>query len=527
VLAHAGLVGPGGPVGAGGPLGPGGPVGPAVPPGPVEPLAEVRRALAAVRAPGSEPAPDDVGPLLVALSGGRDSLVLLHILRFHLPHPSGVAAVHVDHAMRAGSAADARWIAGLCRAWGVPLRVVRLDPAPRSEAAARARRYRVLRDQARSCGARRVLVAHHSDDQAETILFRILRGTGPRGLAGIPACRRLDRGPDPIVLLRPLLRVPGEQVEQWARAAGLRPREDPTNRELRYRRNRIRHHLLPKLEAASPGFRADLLALGDAARGREQALEQILRPAVDDVVLVREPDRISFARKRFLRYPEAVRAELLRRLVREGGGSMGRKGLALALGFAASSESGRSVTAGPGVRLTRDFDKLVLNFGSARVAPASRVAPESVRLEGVRGEGRFAPRAGHPVRVWWRVGEAGEDSSQVPADPTPARVPGGHRTTFPFALVEAPLEVRGRRPGDRVRLHLGTGPEGGPPRLRKLKKLLGEARVSRDTRDNLALLVDARGWVIWIPGVWRTRVPTPGADPRTWTIGVIDANNFA
>jgi len=500
---------------------------------PGDPVNEVRRALRAVRLPGQGPAVDSLrghiprdhgssegGPLLVALSGGRDSLVLLHILRFHVAPPAGIVAVHVNHGMRRESDADARWLGGLCDAWQVPLRVIRLDPVPRSEAEARAMRYRVLRDQARALGARRVLVAHHAEDQAETILFRILRGTGPRGLAGIPPRRLLETAPERVLLVRPLLRVPGEQVEAWARAANLRPREDPTNRDLRYRRNRIRHHLLPQLEAGAPGFRRDLLALGAAARGRERALARILRPAVEDVTVSRGPDRISFARNRFLRYPEPVRAELLRRLVREGGGRMGRRGLALALGFSGSATSGKAVTAGPGVRLLRDFDTLVLEFGGAAGAGSAGSGTDpaaSLFLEGGRGEGVFAPSPGHPVRAWWHL-DGGMEMGLSPA---------GHRTTFPASLVEPPLEFRGRRPGDRVRVHLGPGPGGGIPRLRKLKKLLGEARVSRETRDHLPLLVDAHGWVIWIPGVWRTRVPASGTSPRTWTIGVIDASNFA
>ncbi|CAN5681172.1 hypothetical protein BH23GEM11_BH23GEM11_20950 [soil metagenome] len=520
--------------------------------GSADPVIEVRRALAAAG-----------GPVLVALSGGRDSLVLLHILRFHISLPAGLVAVHVDHGMRRGSDADARWLRGLCRAWGVPLRVVRLDPAPRSEAEARTLRYRVLREEARGCGARRVLVAHHAEDQAETILFRILRGTGPRGLAGIPPRRTLERSPAPTLLVRPLLRVPGRQIEAWARSANLRPREDPTNRNLRYRRNRIRHHLLPRLEAGAPGFRKALLALGEAARGREHALERILTPAVEHVVVARDRDRISFARNRFLEYREPVRAELLRRLAREGGANMSRRGLALGLEFSGSAQSGKAVTVGPGLRLVRDFDALVLEFGAPRPgrAPTGHGAPGargrgeaervssttgaveagSVRLEGPGGEARFAPGSGRQVRVWWRLddgeGEPGNDSEPGAATPGETEVVGssgsmealssGRRTTFPASLVEAPLEFRGRRPGDRVRLHLGPGPEGGAPALRKLKKLLGEARVSRDARDHLPLLVDARGWVIWIPGVWRTRVPATDAGPRTWTIGVIDASNFA
>src|SRR5690606_15955834 len=106
-------------------------------------------------------------------------------------------ATHFDHAMRPGSGADAQWVAGLCRAWDVPLAAARAEDPPRSEAAARELRYAFLHAAAERFAAETLVTAHHADDQAETVLFRLARGTGLAGLAGIPERRG--------IIARPLL----------------------------------------------------------------------------------------------------------------------------------------------------------------------------------------------------------------------------------------------------------------------------------------------------------------------------------
>src|SRR4051812_7461857 len=162
--------------------------------------------------------------LLAAVSGGADSVVLLHLLRF-VAEGMGmtVSAAHFDHAMRPDSGADAQWVAGLCAAWDVPLVVGRADGTLRSEGEARDARYAFLEAARAGAGADWIATAHHADDQAETVLFRVLRGTGVAGLAGIAPVDAARR------LVRPLLPFRRAELRRYARSHGLRWREDSTN----------------------------------------------------------------------------------------------------------------------------------------------------------------------------------------------------------------------------------------------------------------------------------------------------------
>jgi tRNA(Ile)-lysidine synthase len=469
-----------------------------------------------IRALDAHLPPSAAGPLVVAVSGGRDSLVLLHLLRFGrggeplLPN-RGLVAAHVDHRMRPGSGRDAAWLEGMCRAWRVPCVVVRLAPPPTSEAAARAGRYAALAEVTERAGSQAVLVAHHAEDQAETVLFRLLRGTGPRGLAGMPACRRLGGTEPGTWLLRPLLGVDGAELAEWARAHALRPREDPTNRDLRIARNRIRHEVLPALESGAPGTRDLLLTLAAEARGREVALERILEEALSRVIRG-DPGgpELVVARDPLLAYPDPLLAELVRRVVRRGGGEISRGGVDLALRFLRHAGSGRGVTPASGLRIVRDFDRFRFRLGPEPTIATEVDGPRElgIRFGSEGGEGWVVTRPGSAWRVRWGEGEAGGDA--------------GWRAAFPLDLLRFPLTVRGRRSGDRVRIDLRPG---AVPRRRSLKKLLTERRVSRDAREAVPLLVDAEGLVIWIPGAWRSRGAIPGDGMRTWTIGVRDARD--
>ncbi|MFO8140330.1 MAG: tRNA lysidine(34) synthetase TilS, partial [Marinobacter sp.] len=189
--------------------------------------------------------------LWVAFSGGLDSALLLHVVA--ACHPD-VTALHINHQLQPDHQQTEQFCRDVCARLGVPVVVERVEVAVAGsgagglEEAARSARYRVFKN--RMGDNDLLLMAHHGDDQAETVLFRLLRGTGVQGLAGMPRGRPLGRGR----LCRPWLAVSRERLEQVASAAGLNWVEDPSNASQAFDRNYLRHAVLPGLKARWPGL---------------------------------------------------------------------------------------------------------------------------------------------------------------------------------------------------------------------------------------------------------------------------------
>jgi tRNA(Ile)-lysidine synthase len=426
-------------------------------------------------------------PLLVAVSGGCDSVVLLHLLRFALPAPPHLHAAHFDHAMRPGSAADAAWVRGLCTAWDVPLLHAHADTRLRSETSARDARYRFLRAAAAEVGAAHVVTAHHADDQAETVLFRMLRGTGIDGLAGMRAL-----GPTGIV--RPLLPFWRAELAAYARRAGLRWRRDPTNDALTTARNRIRHRLLPDVERSfAPGARRALVRLAEQAREEAEAWEARLA-VLAEVHLRPDEETLLLARDPFRRYDPATGARLLRYLLRNTGARLDRAGTRQALQFITGAPSGRRLPLPGGWELVAEWEQI-------RLAPTAEPTPDrDATIDGPVAGTALARLGGRSFTVRWT-----RSAGDVPA---PSQ---GWAAALAFRSLGFPLQVRGWSPGDRIRLQAGS---------RRLKKLFGDRRVPRSERSRIPLLVDGNGSVLWVAGVVQAPAsrPGPGEDALHLTI---------
>lgn len=184
----------------------------------------------------------------VAVSGGLDSVVLLDLLRVtERWHKGRLQVVTIDHQARPGSADDAAFVSALAAGWGLPCAAIAVTAAaPGGEAELRAARYAALE----ALPVDRIALAHHRDDLAETVILHLLRGTGTAGLAGM----RPVRGR----YVRPLLGIDKRELRRWAELRGLAWREDPTNADPRFLRNRVRAEVLPLLDAVRPGAIAAL-----------------------------------------------------------------------------------------------------------------------------------------------------------------------------------------------------------------------------------------------------------------------------
>ena len=241
------------------------------------------RALTAAGAPGRGDG------IAVAVSGGADSLALLHALRtLAVRRGWRVAVATVDHGMRPDAAADAAFVADHAASLGLEVQLLRIAPeelrAHRGEGpegAARAARYRALAEAAAKAGCRFVATGHTLDDQAETVLLQLLRGAGPDGLAAM--------APRDGWLLRPLLAVRREETRACCRALGLAWREDASNADQRLLRNAVRLRALPLLEELRPGAALTLARTAELARAEREWLDPLVSSTLDAVLDARAP----------------------------------------------------------------------------------------------------------------------------------------------------------------------------------------------------------------------------------------------
>jgi len=410
---------------------------------------------------------------VVAVSGGLDSVVLLHLLRFGVPADVGLVAAHFDHAMRPESHEDARWVRDLAASWGVEHVEGRAGAALSGEAQAREARYAFLESVRRERGARLVLTAHHADDQAETVLFRALRGTGLTGLAGMAPLRD--------AIFRPLLGVWRAELEAYARRHGLSWREDATNARLDYARNALRARVLPDIEGlVAPGARRALVRLADLAREDEAAWESVLPTLLERLGVVRFEHGLDLDHAALCALHPAVRARVLRALVAQVGVALDEDATRRGVEFVDASRSGQSIDLRAGLELRRDLDRMLVSRRTKSPGDRPLVIPDSGP-----GSGR-ALLAGRDLAVTW--GLRSDARGKLVA-------------AFDIERLRFPLCVRAREPGDRIRLDGGS---------KKVKKLLLERRIPLHERSRVPLLIDARGDVLWIAGVALSAHVSPG-----------------
>ena len=261
--------------------------------------------------------------VVLGLSGGPDSVCLFHVLGMLAEEMDlKLHAVHVNHQLRGeASDQDQEFVENLCLESGVPLDVVIFDCAKlakdmsiTTEEAGRIKRYEAFDDAAKRISRDdpdadvRVAVAHNFDDQAETIMFRLMRGTGPDGLAGMEYIRGDERG---CVLIRPLLDCRKEDIVRFLMKEKIDARLDKTNEEAVYSRNAIRLDVLPFLEKYSPNFREALVRLGNVAREDKAFMKSLAEQVMEYAITEIGDGYIQFSRRKFAKIAVSVRRRVI------------------------------------------------------------------------------------------------------------------------------------------------------------------------------------------------------------------------
>jgi tRNA(Ile)-lysidine synthase len=263
--------------------------------------------------------------VVVATSGGPDSIALLHVLRrLQTQMKLRLHVAHINHGLQRSADAHARFVRSIARRWRLPVTVRRVDvrgTAARRrltlEEAARFRRYATLAQVARRVGATHIATGHTADDQAETVLLWLVRGASADGLAGMPAARRHDG----LMIIRPLLDVWRDDIIAYLAAEGLRWKTDPTNRGGRMLRNRIRKDLLPHLAGYNAGVKAALRRMAQQAADDAVLLDHLAADAEAEVVK-RSKAGVTIEAAGFRALAPALQRRVAHRALQAAGGNI-------------------------------------------------------------------------------------------------------------------------------------------------------------------------------------------------------------
>ncbi len=456
------------------------------------------------------------GEVIVAVSGGADSLCLLHLLR-ELCGPArrypGVylRAAHVNHRLRGeDSARDAVAVAALATAWGIPFTAGEADvPAlARAEGrsledAARIARYRFLRDVARG---EPIAVAHHADDQVETLLLHWLRGSGLSGMVGM-----MPRQRD---IIRPLLAITHAQALAYCREHGITPLDDLSNDDLAYTRNRIRHQLLPLLESINPGFRGTLLRNSEVMTADLDFIESQVEAAWPQVIASEQDDIITLRITPLLELPVSMQRHLLRRVTARlcsGQSPLEVRHYALLddLMRLPADRQPRELHLPQGLRAIRvlydlafahapgDEGEFAAAEGAMKRAPTGIDAMVTLSIPGEV----FIPGTPWVARAEMLAGEEMEQARRALRRENwqalwhflPASL---YMVYIDAASIGGGLHVRTRRPGDRMQ-PLGMTHE------KKVQDILVDAHIARPERESIPLFFSTTEppYCAWLGGV--------------------------
>jgi tRNA(Ile)-lysidine synthase len=416
--------------------------------------------------------------LVVAVSGGLDSCVLLDGL-IRARGSRGIHIAHLDHQLRKDSAQDADFVAALSAHHRLPCTIARAHVGERArrtkesvEMAARFCRRAFLRRIGERINAPWILLAHHADDQAETVLLRLLRGSGGTGLAGMSPARD--------GLLRPLLKFTRDDLRSYALDRGLDWREDQTNHDIRPRRNRIRHQLLPLLrQAHNPKV---VSAIGRAAHllgDEDDYLAQVAQKALDDALVNRTAGKVMLESRQLAGYHIAIQRRVLLQVIQEVAATetvTSESVEQLLKVLHAGSNTVRDL--GYGLRCQCTQQTLILRGAPKAPWLMPLQCPARMQLPGQILESRWCPAADYAQL------RATLDLDQVILDATPS-------------LGE--LVLRSPRRGDRLR------PLGLSGHSKKLSDCFIDARWPRILREDAVVLSRAEDdEILWVAGLARS-----------------------
>jgi tRNA(Ile)-lysidine synthase len=423
--------------------------------------------------------------ILVAASGGPDSVALLSVL--HQLRPAWnltLSAIHINYGLRGSeSDEDAAFVQRLCDELDVPCmtrhadRIREKEPG-RSSLQERAReiRYTIMRRVAWESGITRVALGHSADDQVETVLMWMLRGSGMAGLAGMPAMREG-------LFIRPLLTIPRADILSYLRALDRGYRNDASNRKPIYLRNRLRHGLIPYMKSIAPSL-VQVISRQCEIVGEEDALLEQMVTALLPGIVTEGDESFSLARAPFLNVPVPLQRRIVRRVLARLDGRGKRPKFTTVEAIVRQvvmNAAGFRCSAG-GVEVFHDGESI--RMGKTCLQSSARDSPaEEYVCDGIPGMMTWPPTG---ERIQLRVVDEGEARNI-------ARARHKQETVLDGATFTLPLRLRHWKPGDRI------APVGMQGRHKKVQDLFTDLKVSQTVRHRTPLLVASAG-ILWVVG---------------------------
>lgn len=427
--------------------------------------------------------------VVVAVSGGPDSMALLHLLHRMTGESAmlkGVYAVHINHGLRGvESEEDEEYVREFCDRYHIPLQVERVDVKGYQQAsglgiqeAARYLRYQVMERIAVTMDADVVATAHHADDQIETMLMRLIRGTGPEGLRGIPVKRRQGE----ITIIRPLLSCYKDELEQYCEENEIHPRMDSSNETDKYTRNRLRRRVIPLLRELNPRVGEAFLQLRQIVESENEWMEKMARDSLQKVILEKDQHKIIIQRDLFQKYELPLQRRvcklILSCLFDTGSGEWTFALVQDILKVIHSSSPSAFHLLPGGGEVRRRYDHVLFLRESGD--KAIKKFRYELKIPGIT----YIPELDLSI-----FAEITDDPPRL-ADGTE------RRAVFDLDALNGPLIVRTREQGDRIQLMHGKGSQ-------KLKDVLINQKIPKDERD-LFPVITMENKVIWIPGIKRS-----------------------
>jgi tRNA(Ile)-lysidine synthase len=466
--------------------------------------------------------------VLVAVSGGPDSVCLLSVLQtFAKDLDLSLHVAHLDHRFRGGeSEEEALFVAQKARTMGIAATIEQFDvPAfcrergLSAQAGAREVRYGFLNRVAEKVGASRIALGHTASDQAETLVMRLIRGAGIRGLSAIPPVREN--------IIRPLIEVTREEVLEYLHAQGIEFATDPSNAKPVYTRNRVRLAIMPVLRAFNPNIVETLASEAAILRDENEAFEAYLDKVSPDVLSC-EKNGVRLKRDEFNTLPTALKRRMLRKAVSKvhsGRAELSFDQVEDAIRFLSSAQTGRAMDIHAGLTLEREYHAFIIR-------PKSEPDELCVQLAvpGFTG----IPKLSLEVEILIR------DRAQEPENPPvspffkggaylpPLLSKGGEggfeehpflenylwQAEFDYDKIAQPIEIRTRRAGDRF------CPFGMGGKSKKLQDYFVDKKVPRRERDIVPILA-SKADVIWVIGMRTDERFLPKAETkRVLAVGV-------